>query len=73
MNRELQPCGTNAAYYRHRRYGQVPCAACTRAHSDDTAAWKRGYRHTAAEQRLLEADLRELIAALARLFEEEAA
>lgn len=34
-----QPCGTVAAYKRHRRAGEQPCAACA-------AAW-------AAEQRRL--------------------
>jgi hypothetical protein len=25
---QLRPCGTDAAYYRHRRRGEDPCAAC---------------------------------------------
>lgn len=69
---KLQPCGTQAAYLRHRRYGQIACPACLNAHNEYTAAWKRGYRHTVAEQRRIESDLRELIAVLAELFEEAA-
>lgn len=29
--RQLQPCGTMAAYTRHRRHGETPCAACMEA------------------------------------------
>lgn len=77
---ELQPCGTQAAYFRHRRNGEVPCAACVRAHSDYNAAWKRSsrrhatgqrlleHRITAVEQRLLESDLRDLIRLVALAF-----
>lgn len=28
MARRLKPCGTEAAYYRHRRAGETPCDAC---------------------------------------------
>lgn len=31
MTRELQPCGTPAAYSRHLRYKQTPCQACRNA------------------------------------------
>lgn len=34
MSRELQPCGTPAAYRRHLRAGEKPCVECLRAHSD---------------------------------------
>lgn len=37
---ELEPCGTRAAYVRHRRAGEDPCAACKDAH----AAGRRGER-----------------------------
>lgn len=30
------PCGTRAAYNRHRRHGEVPCRACMTASADDT-------------------------------------
>jgi hypothetical protein len=36
MARELKPCGTIAAYQRHRRHGEDPCEPCreaNRAHS----------------------------------------
>ncbi len=29
----LKPCGTNAAYQRHRRAGEYPCAKCLSAHA----------------------------------------
>ena len=31
-HRELQPCGTEAAYQRHRRNAEVACEECLRAH-----------------------------------------
>lgn len=30
---ELKPCGTDAAYQRHRRKGEYPCTACLEAHA----------------------------------------
>lgn len=29
----LKPCGTNAAYQRHKRAGEYPCLACSEAHA----------------------------------------
>jgi hypothetical protein len=37
---ELKPCGTNAAYQRHRRNGEYPCDACLKAHSGNVAKAK---------------------------------
>lgn len=37
--RQLQPCGTTAAYARHIRHGETPDQACKDAH----AAWQRAY------------------------------
>jgi hypothetical protein len=34
------PCGTRAAYRRHRRHGEEACKACRRAESDYAAARK---------------------------------
>lgn len=31
MSRQLAPCGTNAAYQRHKRHGETPCPACREA------------------------------------------
>lgn len=31
--RVLKPCGTNAAYQRHRRAGEYPCTPCLAAHA----------------------------------------
>lgn len=30
--RELKPCGTEAAYRRHKRKGEYPCSPCLAAH-----------------------------------------
>lgn len=35
--KKLSPCGTDAAYIRHRRKGEKPCVACTQAHSSRVA------------------------------------
>ena len=35
--RDLEPCGTTAAYRRHERDGDVPCQPCCDAHAD--AEW----------------------------------
>ena len=41
MTRELKPCGTDAAYARHLRHRQLPCDACTAAHREHVAAYRR--------------------------------
>lgn len=33
MARELKPCGTDAAFQRHRRRGETPCEPCREAHA----------------------------------------
>lgn len=33
--RELKPCGTNAAYARHKANDEYPCTACLEAHARD--------------------------------------
>jgi hypothetical protein len=38
MPRELKPCGTTAAYVRHRRNGETPCQACRDAWAADHRA-----------------------------------
>lgn len=43
--RPLKPCGTVAAYERHRQHGEEPCRACKRARQEynrEYAARKRG-------------------------------
>ena len=35
-----QPCGTSAAYQRHRAHGEEPCAPCKQARAEDLAARK---------------------------------
>lgn len=38
---ELKPCGTNAAYVRHKRNGEYPCTPCLEAHAEDVARFKK--------------------------------
>lgn len=38
--KELKPCGTNAAYARHKRKGEYPCTPCLEAHAADVAKYK---------------------------------
>lgn len=33
--RTLKPCGTNAAYARHKKNGEYPCTPCLEAHAKD--------------------------------------
>jgi len=42
MPRELQPCGTNAAYNCHLLRGEQACAACKKAHSEYVLRALRG-------------------------------
>ncbi|WP_206442567.1 WhiB family transcriptional regulator [Streptomyces boncukensis] len=37
-NWRTAPCGTRAAYRRHQRHGETPCAACRRAETAGRAA-----------------------------------
>lgn len=39
--RVLKPCGTNAAWQRHRRKGEYPCEACRDAHTQDNLRWEK--------------------------------
>ena len=38
---ELKPCGTNAAYQRHRRRGEYPCPLCLAAHAENVKNYKK--------------------------------
>lgn len=55
MSRELQPCGTPAAYKRHRKAGESACKKCRKAHRDYIASIERKSRATAARRLPLEA------------------
>jgi hypothetical protein len=46
----LKPCGTNAAYARHRKRGEDPCGPCTKAHDAETGDKARA--HARAKSRL---------------------
>jgi len=52
--RELKPCGTPAAYRRHLRNGEEPCAACLTAVREDVNK-ARDERRTASSRAVLEA------------------
>lgn len=39
--RQLKPCGTNAAYQRHRRKGEY-CVPCAEAHAREQKEWNDG-------------------------------
>lgn len=52
MARELQPCGTHAAYRRHLKRGETPCAPCAGAAREQKNSRKRGERREDAERRL---------------------
>lgn len=41
MPKELQQCGTRAAYQRHRNHGEAPCRACVKAQTTETREWRR--------------------------------
>ncbi|MFC6885321.1 MULTISPECIES: hypothetical protein [Actinomadura] len=52
--RGLQPCGTTAAYIRHRKRGEQPCPMCRQAWRDycrqpHTRAYQTARRHALAE------------------------
>lgn len=40
MPRDLAPCGTRAAYRRHRRAGETPCEPCRLAAAEHNAAMR---------------------------------
>lgn len=42
---DLKPHGSTAAYRRHKRHGEEPCASCKAA----WAEWTRNYRATSAD------------------------
>lgn len=44
----LNPCGTPAAYERHRRDGDTTCPACRAAQNQDRARWPNRTKETAA-------------------------
>ncbi len=48
MPRKLQPCGTDAAYQRHRWRDETPCVECQTAHSTDER--RRTHRHGTEER-----------------------
>ena len=40
----LKPCGTAAAYKRHKRRGETPCAACVAAKREEDRESRRRHR-----------------------------
>ena len=37
--KQLKPCGTNAAWVRHRKHGEKPCYPCRIAHAEYMRAY----------------------------------
>ena len=52
MGRPLKPCGTWAAYQRHRRNGEEPCAECKRAAREQKSTRRSSDASSAGEARL---------------------
>lgn len=52
MARPLKPCGTWAAYMRHKRRGEDPCSKCREAARDQKNGRKAAERKEHAERRL---------------------
>jgi len=50
---ELRPCGTEAAYRRHRNHGEDACELCLIAHRDYTRNSERGKVLSRARHRAL--------------------
>lgn len=48
--RELRPCGTVAAYRRHKYHGEEPCVVCRAAYLADQARLYRQRKARRAEQ-----------------------
>ena len=43
---ELQPCGTHAAWTRHKRNGEAPDEQCRQAHNEYQRSNRTGYAQT---------------------------
>lgn len=52
MARELKPCGTFAAYARHKKNGEDPCGPCMQAMRDQKNVRAEGKRREAGVSRL---------------------
>lgn len=52
MGRALQPCGTWAAYKRHKRRGEEPCEACRQAAREQRRGQRDSDREKASAPRL---------------------
>ena len=62
----LAPCGTDAAYHRHKAHGEAPCEDCLNAHADRLRPYNKAYKRALGQlremypvsfQRLLEKEL----------------
>lgn len=50
LTRPVQPCGTQAAYSRHRKAGEQPCELCMEARRKYMRQWEPAYRAKAKEK-----------------------
>lgn len=51
MPRELRPCGTDAAWQRHKHRGEQPCEACCEAHRRYVRTYFQDHYSPGAEHR----------------------
>lgn len=49
--RQLAPCGTGAAFQRHKRNGETPCDACREAKNAEAREWLAAHPEVAAQRR----------------------
>ena len=61
MKKELQPCGTPAAYGRHKRRGEEACEECLAAISAYNKAYRASHPKVAEQNRKSNAVTRESV------------
>ena len=67
--KDFKPCGTSAAYRRHKRNNETPCDACKEAEQERTNAYRRANRDRIMRRRReLEAMQRETSSTVRGLF-----
>ena len=61
MKKELQPCGTPAAYGRHKRRGEKACDECLDAMAEYNRAYRASHPKVAEQQRKINMVTRETV------------
>jgi hypothetical protein len=70
--RKVQPCGTDAAYRRHKKAGEPACAPCVEAHRAAEATRRRAFRAAETERNRLARRLEAEAHSMPWLYEETA-